>query len=352
MSGAVKAGFNVDLTAPNNMVVGMFEVEMIDLLPIKLTPVNITNKMLIDAGGAAPKSEYELDSDTPAQKLAKQQAQAARLVDAKRAIYEQLVNFGVDVADNYWMHYQYMQVVAWGLCGLHVYCPRDDGAAITCTPLVNQTMIADTISVNTDIRIDHWGRASVKKYEDVVFTGADFQTVKYGYDSPQVSVLSHTNFTSASGKPAPAPKWDTVKKGFISDVKVFGVLSVNYDVGFEVFLIQYDLPRPLTAANKLAFFYGTGLKDLAPAQIIVQRGGQGSIVRLPQKIEPSAATWEATGTNSTHTEDADRRKTTKKRINGSDGRSWIDVEIPIEVALVNGMGKAMTFKMPDIPPKS
>jgi len=345
--GGITTSFDIDVGKLDQITNGMFEVELVDISPIKITPVNITNKMLTDAGGVAPKSEWELDSDTPAQKLAKQQAQATRLVNAKRTVYERLISDGVDVGGDQWKHYQYMQVVARGVCELHVYCPRDDGSSITCTPLANQTMVENTVSVNTEIIIDHLKRLPVTKYEDIVFTGSDIQSIKYGYDSPQVSVLSHTNFVGANGKPAPAPAWDMGKQAFVSETKVFGVLSVKYETEYEVFAIQYDLPRPLTTANKLAFFYGAGLKDLAPAQVIVQRGGQGSLIKLPQKIEPSAATWESTGYNTQRSEDPSRRKFETKRITGTGG-AYVDVAIPTELSFVDGMGKAMTLKMPDI----
>ncbi|MDD2815456.1 MAG: hypothetical protein PHP00_06910 [Thiotrichaceae bacterium] len=347
MSGGVKADFDISIGKIDALTSGMFEVELVDISPIKITPVNVTNKMLINAGGAAPKSEWELDSDTNAQKLAKQQAQTNRLVGAKRMIYEQLVSDGVDVGGDQWQHYQFMQTVAYGVCELHVYCPRDDGSAITVTPLVNQTTVADTISVNTYIYVEHLKRLPVTKYEDVVFTGSDFQSIKYGYDSPQVSVLSHTNFIGDNGKSAVPPKWDTQKQAFISERKVFGVLSVKYDTEYEVFMVKYDLPRPLTTANKLAFFYGTGLKDLAPAQIIVQRGGQGSLIKLPQKIEPSAATWESTGTNTQRSEDPTRRKLETKRIAGPGG-AYVDIAVPTALSFVDGMGKTLELKMPDI----
>lgn len=347
MSGGVSASFDVSVGKLEQFANGMFEVELVDISPIQVTPVNVTNKLLIDAGGAAPKSEWEQDKDTPAQKLAKQQAQATRLVSAKRMVYERLVSDGVDVGGDIWKHYQYLETLRYGVCELHVYCPRDDGASITCTPLVNQTTVADTVSVNTEIIINHLKRLPVTKYEDIVFAGTDFQSIKYGYDDPQVSVLSHTNFMGINGKPAPTPVWDSKKQGFISDAKVFGVLTIKYDVEYEVFAIQYDLPRPLTTANKLAFFYGGGFKDLAPAQIIVQRGGQGSIIKLPQKIEPNAATWESTGYNTQRSEDSARRKVETKRITGTGG-AYVDIAVPTELSFVDGMGKALTLKMPDI----
>ncbi|MBF0273578.1 MAG: hypothetical protein HQL98_16155 [Magnetococcales bacterium] len=133
-----------------------------------------------------------------------------------------------------------------GLEVLKMLTPGQKRVKVFCPKALDKTI---KIFADNDKRaVRSMGRRNDLVTEALTWNGESWKPLRYGYDSPQVTIVEKTLFRDKQGNRMIDPKYDKRTGGFHTTDAAIGALVVQYKPGYSLFNIAYDTGEKVASA--------------------------------------------------------------------------------------------------------